>query len=276
VDGFGFWSGQDVTLEFRPAAINTGIVFVRHDLNPVVSIPAVVRYRIESPRRTTLAKCGTQVAMVEHVLAALAGLQIDNCEIWTDAAEMPGLDGSCLPFVEALESAGVVAQPAPRPYLVINDLTRVGDDDCWIEARPTRTPQLSLQYRLDYGTDHVIGRETVRITMSRSRFVRELAPARTFLTWDEAEWLRHQGLAQRVTPQEVLVFGEQGVIDNQLRLESECAAHKVMDMLGDLSLVGCDLIGQIVAHRSGHRLNAAMVQALLSEFQVVDDWKASA
>ena len=135
---------------------------------------------------------------------------------------------------------------------------------------------MSLQYRLDYGPDHVIGRETVRIALTPSRFLRELAPARTFLTRQEAEWLQQQGLAQRVTPQDVLVFGEHGLIDNELRLECECAAHKVMDMVGDLSLAGCDLMGQFVAHRSGHRLNAAMVEALLSEFQVIDDWKASA
>ena len=96
------------------------------------------------------------------------------------------------------------------------------------------------------------------------------------MTWDEAAWLREQGLAHRVTSQEVLVFGEQGIVDDALRMECECAAHRVMDMVGDLSLAGCDLIGQFVAHRSGHRLNAAMVQALLTEFQVVDDWKASA
>ena len=124
--------------------------------------------------------------------------------------------------------------------------------------------------------DHVIGRETARVTMDPCRFLRELAAARTFLTWDEAEWIRQQGLATRVTPQDVLVFGEKGVIENELRLEQECAAHKVLDMVGDLSLAGCDLIGQFVAHRSGHRLNAELVGVLLNEYQVIDDWKRSA
>jgi UDP-3-O-[3-hydroxymyristoyl] N-acetylglucosamine deacetylase len=276
VNGFGFWSGRDVTLEFRSAAANTGVVFVRHDLQPSVSIPAVVRYRVESPRRTTLSHCGVQVEMVEHVLAALSGLQVDNCEIWTDAAEMPGLDGSSWPFVEALQSAGVVTQSVARRYLIVHEVTRVGDDQSWIEARPTRSPATSLQYRLDYGSEHAIGRETMGITLTPNRFVRELAPARTFITWDEAEWLRQQGLAQRVTPHEVLVFGEQGLIDGSLRFENECAAHKVLDMVGDLALAGCDLIGQFVAHRSGHRLNAALVQALLTEFQIIEGWKATA
>ena len=113
--------------------------------------------------------------------AALAGLQIDNCQVWSTAAEMPGMDGSCLPFVEALQSAGIVSQPARRPVLVVHDITRVGDDDCWIEARPTRNATMSLQYRLDYGPDHVIGRETVRMTLTPSRFVRQLAPAQYIL-----------------------------------------------------------------------------------------------
>jgi UDP-3-O-acyl N-acetylglucosamine deacetylase len=276
VDGFGFWSGQNVGLEFRPAAAGTGIVFVRRDIRPNIAIPASLRYRIESPRRTTLSRRGAQVEMVEHVLAALAGLQIDNCEIWTSAAEMPGVDGSALPFVQALLSAGIVTQSAPRSCLVISEVTRVGSEDCWIEARPTRHPAMSLQYRLDYGPEHVIGRETIRVTLTPSHFARELAPARTFLTCQEAQWLRQQGLATRVTAQDVLVFGEHGLIDNQLRLANECAAHKVLDMVGDLSLAGCDLIGQFVGHRSGHQLNASMVETILAEFQVVDHWTRSA
>jgi UDP-3-O-acyl N-acetylglucosamine deacetylase len=275
MEGFGFWSGRDVSLEFRPAAAHAGINFFRRDLQPTVHIPALLRYRIESPRRTTLARRGVQVEMVEHVLAALAGLQIDNCEIWTDAAEMPGMDGSSEPFVKALQSAGVVVQTAPRPCLIVSAVTRVGDDESWIEARPSRHPATSLQYRLDYGPEHAIGRETMRIELTPNRFVRELAPARTFLTWDEAEWLRQQGLAQRVTTKEVLVFAETGLVEGALRLANECAAHKVLDMVGDLSLAGCDLIGQFVAHRSGHRLNAELAQLLLNEFGIIKDWKAT-
>jgi UDP-3-O-acyl N-acetylglucosamine deacetylase len=276
VTGFGFWSSQDVSVEFRPAPENSGIVFVRRDLDPVVRIPATVKHRIESPRRTTLAYRSTQVQMVEHVMAALAGLQIDNCEVWVDQPEIPGVDGSSLPFVEALRDAGVVPQKAPRPFLVVSDITRVGDDDCWIEARPVRDRSMSIQYRLDFGNDHPIGRETMRLAITPSRFVRDLAPARTFIMQHEAEWLRQQGLAQRVTTQDVLVFDDHGVMENELRFENECVAHKVLDMVGDLALAGCDLIGQFVAQRSGHRLNAQLVQALLAEYQILDDWRAIA
>lgn len=276
VNGFGFWSSQDVAVEFRPAAENTGIVFVRRDLNPAIRIPANVNYRIESPRRTTLSHRGVEVQMVEHVMAALAGLQIDNCEVWVDRPELPGVDGSSLPFVEALRAVGVVSQSAPRAFLVVSDITRVGDDDCWIEARPVRDRSMSIQYRLDFGNDHPIGRETMRLAVSPNRFVRELAPARTFIMQHEAEWLRQQGLAQRVTTQDVLVFDDHGVVDNELRFENECVAHKVLDMVGDFALAGCDLVGQFVAQRSGHRLNAQLIQALLAEYQIVEDWRAIA
>ena len=135
VTGFGYWSGKNVRVEFRPAAPGSGIVFVRSDLDPPRRIPVAVEHRIEVPRRTALAADGSQVEMVEHILAALYGLSIDNCEIWVDGPEMPGCDGSAQPFVAALDAVGVVEQPASRRRLVVMDITRVGDEDCWIEAR---------------------------------------------------------------------------------------------------------------------------------------------
>ena len=115
VEGFGYWSGRDVRVEFRPAAADTGYVFVRTDLASPVRIPASIEHRVESPRRTTLRSGGAEVAMVEHVLAALGGLQVDNCEIHVDAAELPGCDGSSRPFVQALDAAGIEPQDAVRP-----------------------------------------------------------------------------------------------------------------------------------------------------------------
>ena len=113
--GVGYWSGRDVRVEFRPAAADTGIVFVRADLPDCPRIPAVVQHRVEIPRRTALRRGKASVEMIEHIMAALAGLQIDNCELWVDQAEMPGCDGSCLPFVEAISAAGIVEQNAVRP-----------------------------------------------------------------------------------------------------------------------------------------------------------------
>jgi len=268
VTGFGYWSGKDVRVEFRPAAPSSGIVFVRSDLDRPRRIPVAVEYRIEVPRRTALAADGSQVEMVEHILAALYGLSIDNCEIWVDGPEMPGCDGSAQPFVAALDSAGVVEQPAVRRRLVVTDITRVGDDDCWIEARPLPTGRLSLKYKLDYGQNNPIGKQAIEVPITAASFRHELAPARTFILQEEADWLRQRGLGKRVTNQDLLVFGPEGVLDNELRFENECVRHKALDLLGDLSLAGCDLAGQFIAHKSGHRLNAELVKVLLKEGQM--------
>ena len=168
-------------VRFRSAPANTGIVFVRGDLPQPKRIPAIVENRIEMPRRTTLVHGGVRGEMVEHIMAALAGLHIDNCEVWVDGDEMPGLDGSALAFVTALESAGVVEQDLPRPQLVIDDITRVGNDECWVEARPARTRSLSVRYRLDYGNDSPIGRQTIEMKVTPESFRKELASARPFI-----------------------------------------------------------------------------------------------
>ena len=170
VTGFGYWSGKDVRVEFRPAPPQSGIVFVRGDLDRPRRIPVAVEHRIEVPRRTALAADGSQVEMVEHILAALFGLAIDNCEVWVDGPEMPGCDGSAQPFVAVLDAAGILEQPALRRRLVVTDITRVGDDDCWIEARPLPTGRLSLKYKLDYGQNNPIGKQAIDVAITAAAF----------------------------------------------------------------------------------------------------------
>lgn len=219
--------------------------------------------------------------MIEHVMAALAGLNIDNCEVWCSGPEMPGLDGSCLPLVEALEAAGIQAQDADQPRLVVTENTRINDDDGgWIEARPLGRKDsvgMHLQYRLDYGINHIIGRQTLRCVCEPDFFREEIAPARTYLLQEEADWMREKGIGLRATYKDLLIFADpEGVIDNELRFDDECVRHKVLDMIGDLALSGFDLIGQFVAYRSGHRLNAQLVKALLSEGRIIDATRALA
>lgn len=276
VTGFGYWSGQDVQVEFRPAKPDTGVVFVRSDLGADARIAAHIAHRVETPRRTTLRTKAGSVEMVEHILAALAGLHIDNCEVWVNAAEMPGCDGSSLAFVQALDRAGVVEQGAPRPQLVIHDITRLGDDESWIEARPCLQPGLWIKYRLDYGRGNGIGRQSLSVQVTPGSFRKELAASRTFLLKEEAEWLKQQGLGQRATSQDLLVFDEHGPIDNELRFPDECVRHKALDVVGDLALAACDIQGQIVAHRSGHRLNAEIVRMILQEGELVTTRRRSA
>ena len=276
VAGFGYWSGLDNEIEFRPAAADTGIVFVRRDLPQQPRIAAIVANRVETPRRTTLRAEGASVEMIEHVMAALAGLQIDNCEVWVDAAEMPGFDGSSLAVVEALDSAGTVGQGVARPRLIVREVTRLGDEESWVEAQPPRRSGMSLKFRLDYGRDNPIGRQTLQLEVTPDSFRRELASSRTFLMQHEAEWLRSQGLGSRTTASDLLIFDDVGPVDNELRFRDECVRHKALDLVGDLALAGCDLVGHFVAHRSGHRLNSELVRILLTEGEMVRARRRSA
>jgi len=277
VEGFGFWSGLDNIVEFRPAPPNTGITFVRADLAGQPRIAARIENHADALRRTTLAAGNASVEMVEHLMAALYGLQIDNCEVWMTRAEMPGFDGSSVAFVNALLEAGIVMQSAPRQVIVIDETIRVGDEVSWIIAKPFPSIQhsaadaaprsssegkLRITYDLNYPDCRVIGQQQIQVQIEPVAFREELAGARTFLIDHEAEWLRQHGIGRRVTYQDVLVYGEHGPINNQLRFDDECVRHKTLDVIGDLALVGADLAGEIHAHRSGHTLNAEMVREL--------------
>jgi UDP-3-O-acyl N-acetylglucosamine deacetylase len=264
VTGYGFWSGHDITLTFRPAKTNSGIVFVRTDLPGQPRIPAVVQNRVNGPRRTTLVANDCSVEMVEHVLAALAGLKIDNCEIFVDRAEMPGCDGSSLPFTNALAQTHVVQLSEPRQVIEVVSTIRVGDENSWIQAEPVASDELELIYHLRYDRP-AIGTQSYSSIVTPTIFAKEIAPARTFVLLEEAQQLQQQGLGQRVTFQDIIVFDEHGPIDNELRFDDECARHKMLDMIGDFSLSGTDLIGRFTAFRSGHQLNSQMVFALLQQ-----------
>jgi UDP-3-O-acyl-N-acetylglucosamine deacetylase len=215
--------------------------------------------------------------MVEHILAALAGLGIDNCEVWVNQTEMPGCDGSSLRFVDALQAAGMVAQDAVRRQLIVHEITRLGDSEHWIEAQPLPNGGTTIRYRLDYAdASPAIGRQTAEFAVDREVFCRQLASCRTFMLDQEAKWLLSQGFGQRVQPSDVLVFDQDGPLENELRYEDECVRHKILDIVGDLSLAGCQVVGKIIAHRSGHRLNAELVKVLLNEGTVVETQRLSA
>jgi UDP-3-O-acyl N-acetylglucosamine deacetylase len=218
---------------------------------------------MEMLRRTALRRGGVSVEMVEHIMAALAGMQVDNCEVWVDQPEMPGCDGSAAVFVAAIQQAGVVEQPAPRELFVIRDVIRLGNEECWIEGRPASGAKTVIHYELDYGGGNAIGRQSLEVTLSPRFFQLSLASSRTFMLQREAVALQEQGLGQRTTFSDLLIFDADGPIGNTLRFPDECVRHKILDMVGDFALAGCDLAGRFVAFRSGHRLNAEMVRAML-------------
>ncbi len=249
-----------MTVEFRPAPAHSGITFVRSDLPSRPCVPAAMEHRTESPRRTSIRRDDAAVEMIEHIMAALWGLQIDNCEVRVNQAEMPGMDGSAIDFVAALDAAGIRPQSAWRDSLAVTRTMRVADDGGWIQIEPADT--FRVTYQLDYAQHPQIGRQTVSLEVNPDSFRRELATARTFLLKHEAEQIRQQGRGSRAGYQDLLVFGASGPIDNALRFENECARHKALDVVGDFALCGFDLSGHITAHRSGHRLNGELARQL--------------
>jgi UDP-3-O-acyl N-acetylglucosamine deacetylase len=262
VAGIGFLTGSSVRLCFRPASPGTGVVFVRTDLCPVVEIPARVHQVTATQRRTTLGHDHAQVTLVEHVLAALAGLRVDNCYVELNAPEPPGFDGSAQRFVVALQEAGIWLQPARRTIWCVDTPVAVAEEGATLTLHPAPGNELMITYLLDYGMGSPIGRQSHTEQVTPESFANELAGCRTFILESEVSELRRQGLGTRTTMADLLVFGERGPIDNRLRYANEPARHKVLDLVGDLSLLNHDLRGHLVAYRSGHRLNVELVNLL--------------
>jgi UDP-3-O-[3-hydroxymyristoyl] N-acetylglucosamine deacetylase len=258
----GFLTGDLVRLRFVPAPPSSGVVFVRNDLFPPVSIPACLEEVSGTQRRTTVGSPPAQVGLVEHVLAALAGLRIDNCRIELNAPEPPGLDGSARGFVAALHDAGSVLQPARRPIHSVDAPVVVEHQGATLALYPADDDELTVSYILDYGPQAPIMPQRHSQVINPANFSQELAGCRTFLLESEAVELRRQGLGARITENDLVVFGQRGPLGNKLRFANEPARHKILDIVGDLSLLGHDLRGHVVAYRSGHPLNVELGRAL--------------
>jgi len=262
VRGVGFFHGSDVNLRFHPADAGTGIIFARSDLPGHPVVPAHIDKVVPSQRRTTIRQGAATVEMIEHVMAALAGLWIDNCVVEIDASECPGCDGSSRAFVEALDHAGIIEQNRTRQALVLERPVSVREGDAILAALPGAPGRLTLSYHLDYGRGAPINAQSFCLGLTPDSFRDELAASRTFVLEAEANALRAAGIGVRTTPADLLIFGRDGIIGNALRYPDECVRHKILDMVGDLALLGIDLHGFVVAHRSGHQTNAALARKL--------------
>lgn len=225
-------------------------------------IPATWSRVTGTQRRTTLGHAPHQVSLVEHVLAALSGLRIDNCWIELDAPEPPGLDGSSAPVVAALRDAGVEMQPAERSIWTVRAPVTVRQDGATLTFHPVEAEELRVSYLLDYGADSPIGRQKHTLAVTPASFAADLAACRTFVLWHEAEEFQRSGIGQHITPADILVFGPRGPVANQLKHADEPARHKILDIVGDLALLGHDLRGHVVGYRSGHPLNVELVRML--------------
>lgn len=260
--GVGFFTGADVAVRFLPAEEQTGVRFQRVDLPGEPTIPATIHHAVSMHRRTALANGDATVELTEHVLAALAGLRIDNCIVQLNAPELPGCDGSAKPFADCLLEAGIAQQSAPRETLAIDSevVAKSDDDSADIRVQPLARRSMTVSYQLDYGLDSPITPQALSLEITPRTFLDEVVYARTFILEAEVEALRAAGYGERVTQNDLLVFGPGGVIDNRLRARDECVRHKILDCIGDLALLGCDLHGHIAAYRSGHALNRALVR----------------
>jgi UDP-3-O-[3-hydroxymyristoyl] N-acetylglucosamine deacetylase / 3-hydroxyacyl-[acyl-carrier-protein] dehydratase len=263
VEGAGLFDGRPCRLRVLPAEADAGIAFVRTVAGgKEVRIPCSVENLLRRERRTALTNGEAAVATVEHVLSALVGLGIDNALVEVDAEEVPSIDGSPLPFVEAVAEAGLRELDAPREVYTIEEPLVVTRGEGSIAALPAPGEGLEILYELDYPQTPAIGRQVFAFSLGRGDYAAQVAPARTFLLEEEADLLRSQGLGAHLTPKDLCVIGADGPIDNELRFVDEPVRHKVADLIGDLALVGRPLSGRIVATHSGHELNHALARRL--------------
>ena len=262
VSGRGLFSGEPCRLQFLPAPVDSGVLFRRNGENGPVLIPCNVSKVAQRPHRTSLSNGTASVETVEHVLAAVRGLGIDNLVIEVSAEETPSTDGSPLPFAQALHKAGLVEQDRERPVHVIDQPVSVSEGDSLLAALPGPRDFLDILFDLDYASMPSIGRQVLSFRLDKDDFLTELAPARTFALESEARQIQEQGLCTHLTPKDTLVMSSTGPIDNTLRFPDEHVRHKVCDLIGDLALLPRPVCGRIVAYRSGHDLNHALVRKL--------------
>ncbi len=262
VSGRGYWSGREVRVAIHPAPMGTGIRLVRMDLPSHPGCTASIGHREDANLRTNLVCGNAKFQMIEHLLAALAALEIDNCVVEIDAEELPALDGSSLGFVQPLRKSGLIVQACPRQQLVIRDRYRIGTLGAWLEAAPSRNGESYFEYQLSFDDDTPIKPQAFGIELTPDRFIREVAPARTFVTAAQAEQIRATGVASHVTNQDLLVIGADGPIENVYRYSNECARHKTLDLIGDLALARVELVGRFTSFRGGHNLNGRMAMQL--------------
>ncbi len=269
--GVGLQSGNRVRLVLRPAAANTGIVFRRTDLEPAVDIPAQADAVRETTLCTTLVnEQNVKIATVEHLMAALAGLGIDNLIVEVNAPEIPIMDGSACPFVYLLQQAGVEELSAAKRYIRITKKVRVEDGDKWAEFSPYNG--FKIDFKIDFNHPAIAAHTQHRVQdLSASGFVQEISRARTFGFMRDIEYLQANNLALGGSLDNAIVLDEYKILNETgLRYDDEFVKHKILDAVGDLYMAGHSIVGQLTAYKSGHGLNNLLVRELM---QRTDAWE---
>jgi UDP-3-O-[3-hydroxymyristoyl] N-acetylglucosamine deacetylase / 3-hydroxyacyl-[acyl-carrier-protein] dehydratase len=270
ISGRGLFGGEESQVVFRPAPEDAGIVFVRTDVAGAVRIPAVAPNIAERSRRTSIKKGDISIETVEHCLAAIRALDIDNVIVEVEGSELPSPECSSAAYVAALRQADVVEQKSPQKEFVIRKPISLSAGDATIYALPHADGGLNITYDLDYSAHPGIGRQIYSYRLTPESFEKSMAPARSFLLEAEARQFQARGIGAHVGPQDILVVDSEGPIKNSYRWPNECVRHKIVDLIGDLTLVGRPIVGRIVAYKSGHALNQQLVRKLYDMAQQQD------
>ena len=261
--GVGLHTGVPVTLTLSPAPVDSGVVFVCHRGDQRVALTASVRSLVPSELCTTISVDGMAIKTVEHVLAALSGLGVDNVFVELDGGEVPAMDGSAVPFVHLIQAAGVVPQGRPQPFLKVTQPIEIVDGAKRIVVEPS--PTMRITYTIQY--DHpLIQRQTCVYDWSPTGFAHGIAGARTFGFLKEVKHLWSRGLGKGGSLDNTVILTEDHVLNEAgLRFQDEFVRHKVLDLIGDMAFLTVPLIGHIIAHRAGHAMHTKLVEAILAQ-----------
>ena len=262
--GIGLHSGEPITLKLLPAPPDTGIIFRRVDLDPVVEIKARAENVGDTTMSTSLTWKDVKISTVEHLLSAMAGLGIDNAYVEVDAAEIPIMDGSAGPFVFLIQSAGLHEQKVPKKFIRIKETVRVPCDDAWAQVSPFDGFKVSFTGVWDHPVHKEHGTKA-SINFNSTSFVKEVSRARTFGPMSDLEALKENNLALGASQKNAIAIGEESILNEDgLRLENEMMKHKILDAIGDLYLLGHNLVGSFEGYKSGHTVNNALLRELLA------------
>jgi UDP-3-O-[3-hydroxymyristoyl] N-acetylglucosamine deacetylase len=267
LDGIGLHTGYPVHLSLKPAPEDTGILFRRSDLK-YFEIEATRAHVARVSYATTLMKKGVMISTVEHLLSTLYGLGIDNVYIDLNSMEVPIMDGSGLKFVEAIEKVGITDQSKLRNYILIQEPIEVRQGEKVAGVYPDITPKATYKINFEH---NAIGIQEIQIDLSPESYRQEIAPARTFGFISDVEYLKRSGLIRGGSLENAVVLDNNGIVNNHLRFPSEFVRHKMLDLLGDISLVGYPIIGNLYAERAGHAIHTALadkIARLRSRFRI--------
>tara|TARA_B100001175_G_scaffold16472_1_gene12560 strand:+ start:1989 stop:2906 length:918 start_codon:yes stop_codon:yes gene_type:complete len=263
--GIGLHTGKNINMELVPSDINTGINFIRTDVDKDLVIPAIAENVGDTSLSTALVKNDVKISTIEHLLSAIAGLGVDNCLIKVDGPEVPIMDGSSSPFVFLIQSAGLEDQNALKKFIKVKKEVTVTRDDAYATIKPFDGFKVSFKVSFDHPVHKQLPSESI-IDFSSTSFVKEVCRARTFGSMSEKELLQSKNLALGASVANAIVFGEEEIINEEgLRFNDEIVKHKMLDAIGDLYLLGGNLIGEFSGYKSGHELNNKLLRKIIAD-----------